>query len=193
MTRSSPQVERRDGEAVRRLPGGRSPTLIEIAERCGFDLSSDLGYNLPEPDVPEGYTPMSYLVQAVLRVCRYEGTALITERVENRLREEFRLIERNGMAGLPAAVPRDRAAGQGDHGRARAGRPGGGARGTTARPGSRLVRRAAGGLSRRHKPRRSPQVGPRFGEVHIRGRGLASGHRPGLSQGHKGRTDREGA
>ena len=30
---------------------------VEIAERCGFDLSSDLGYTLPEPDVPEGYSP----------------------------------------------------------------------------------------------------------------------------------------
>ena len=72
---------------------------IEIAERCGFDLSSDLGYNLPEPDVPEGYTPMSYLV----RLC-YEAAVRrygsITERVESRLQEEFRLIERNGMAGF---------------------------------------------------------------------------------------------
>ena len=72
---------------------------MEIAERCGFDLSSDLGYNLPEPDVPEGYTPMSYLV----RLC-YEAAVRrygsITERVESRLQQEFRLIERNGMAGF---------------------------------------------------------------------------------------------
>ena len=72
---------------------------IEIAERCGFDLSSDLGYTLPEADVPEGYTPMSYLV----RLC-YEAAVRrygsITERVESRLQEEFRLIERNGMAGF---------------------------------------------------------------------------------------------
>ena len=72
---------------------------LEIAERCEFDLSSDLGYTLPEPDVPEGYTPMSYLV----RLC-YEAAVRrygsITERVESRLQEEFRLIERNGMAGF---------------------------------------------------------------------------------------------
>ena len=71
----------------------------EIAERCEFDLSVDLGYNLPEPDVPEGYTPMSYLV----RLC-YEAAVRrygsVTERVESRLQEEFRLIERNGMAGF---------------------------------------------------------------------------------------------
>ena len=72
---------------------------LEIAERCEFDLSSDLGYNLPEPDVPEGYTPMSYLV----RLC-YEAAirryGSVTEQVEERLQEEFRLIERNGMAGF---------------------------------------------------------------------------------------------
>ena len=72
---------------------------LEIAERCEFDLSSDLGYTLPEPDVPEGYTPMSYLV----RLC-YEAAARrygsITGRIESRLQEEFRLIERNGMAGF---------------------------------------------------------------------------------------------
>ena len=72
---------------------------VQIAERCGFDLSSDLGYNLPEPDVPDGYTPMSYLV----RLC-YEAAVRrygsITGRVESRLQEEFRLIERNGMAGF---------------------------------------------------------------------------------------------
>ena len=72
---------------------------LEIAERCEFDLSSDLGYTLPEPDVPEGYTPMSYLV----RLC-YEAAVRrygsVTEQVEERLQEEFRLIERNGMAGF---------------------------------------------------------------------------------------------
>ena len=72
---------------------------VEIAERCEFDMSSDLGYNLPEPDVPEGYTPMSYLV----RLC-YEAAVRrygsVTEQVEERLQQEFRLIERNGMAGF---------------------------------------------------------------------------------------------
>ena len=72
---------------------------LEIAERCGFDLSSDLGYNLPEPDVPEGYSPQTYLE----RLC-YEAAVRrygsVTERVESRLQEEFRLIERNGMAGF---------------------------------------------------------------------------------------------
>ena len=28
-----------------------------VAERCDFDLSTDLGYTLPDPVVPDGYTP----------------------------------------------------------------------------------------------------------------------------------------
>ena len=72
---------------------------LEIAERCEFNLASDLGYTLPEPDVPEGYTPMSYLVRLCYEAAvRRYGT--ITEQVEKRLQEEFRLIERNGMAGF---------------------------------------------------------------------------------------------
>ena len=34
---------------------------LRIAEQCAFDLSSELGYTLPEPAVPEGYTAESYL------------------------------------------------------------------------------------------------------------------------------------
>ena len=34
---------------------------LRIAEQCAFDLSSDLGYTLPGPAVPEGYTAESYL------------------------------------------------------------------------------------------------------------------------------------
>ena len=32
---------------------------LKIANRCTFDLSSDLGYQLPDPDVPTGYTPIT--------------------------------------------------------------------------------------------------------------------------------------
>ena len=30
---------------------------------CEFDLSADLGYTLPDADVPQGYTPDTYLQQ----------------------------------------------------------------------------------------------------------------------------------
>ena len=72
---------------------------LRIAEQCAFDLSADLGYTLPEPGVPEGYTAESYLrrlcSEAALR--RYGS---MSERVEDRLEEEFRLIKRHRLAGF---------------------------------------------------------------------------------------------
>ena len=72
---------------------------LRVAEQCAFDLSTDLGYTLPDPAVPDGYTPESYL----RRLC-YEAAARrygsVTQQVEERLREEFRLIEHLNLAGF---------------------------------------------------------------------------------------------
>ena len=72
---------------------------LRIAEQCAFDLSADLGYTLPEPAVPEGYTAESYLrrlcSEAALR--RYGS---MSKQVEERLGEEFRLIRRHRLAGF---------------------------------------------------------------------------------------------
>ena len=82
----------------RECPEAVSNTLL-VAERCAFDLSRDLGYTLPDPAVPEGYTPESYLK----RLC-YEAAARrygsVPQRVEKRLQEEFQLIERLNLAGF---------------------------------------------------------------------------------------------
>ena len=73
---------------------------LRIAEECRFNLSRDLGYTLPDPAVPRGYTPESYL----RRLCheaaarRYGGS--VPRRVEERLLEEFRLIEGLNPAGF---------------------------------------------------------------------------------------------
>ena len=79
-------------------PEALSNTL-RVAERCEFDLSTDLGYTLPDPAVPDGYAPESYL----RRLC-YEAAARrygsVSQRVEERLHEEFRLIERLNLAGF---------------------------------------------------------------------------------------------
>ncbi len=125
---------------------------LEIAERCEFDLSSDLGYTLPEPDVPEGYTPMSYLV----RLCYEAATrryGSITGRIESRLREEFRLIERNGMAGFLLLYREIALLARESHGRAGTGWPGDRARGASPGQGTRLLGGASGGLPCRHQPR----------------------------------------
>ena len=70
-----------------------------IAERCEFDLSSDLGYRLPESDAPDGYTEDSYLRRLCYEAAtrRYGG---ISDEVERRLEEELSLIERLGLAGF---------------------------------------------------------------------------------------------
>ena len=70
-----------------------------IAGLCQFDLSADLGYTLPDADVPEGYTPDSYLQ----RLCYEAATrryGSVTKKVAERLREEFRLIELHNLAGF---------------------------------------------------------------------------------------------
>ena len=73
---------------------------LRVAERCNFDLSTDLGYALPDPDVPNGHTPVSYLrrlcTEAAVR--RYGGS--VPQQVEERLQEEFRLIEHLKLAGF---------------------------------------------------------------------------------------------
>ena len=72
---------------------------LGIADSCDFNLDTDLGYCLPDADVPEGYTSQSYLerlcFEAALR--RYGE---ISHKVQARLDEEFRLIELHGMAGF---------------------------------------------------------------------------------------------
>ena len=70
-----------------------------IAESCTFNLSTDLGYALPEPDVPMGYTPQRYLKQLCLEAAirRYGA---ITPQLEARLDEEMRLIQRHHLAGF---------------------------------------------------------------------------------------------
>ncbi len=72
---------------------------LRVAEQCSFDLSTDLGYALPDAAVPPGCTPQSYLEQLCREaaVRRYGG---ITPEVEQRLDEEFCLIERLNLAGF---------------------------------------------------------------------------------------------
>ncbi len=80
------------------LPDALSNT-VKIAEQCEFNLASDLGYTLPEPAVPNGYTSDSYL----RRLCSESALrryGKVTPEVEARLDEEFRLIARHKLAGF---------------------------------------------------------------------------------------------
>jgi len=72
---------------------------LRIVDSCDFNLDTDLGYRLPDADVPDGFTSQSFLE----RLC-YEAAVRrygsVSEKVDKRLREEFTLIELHGMAGF---------------------------------------------------------------------------------------------
>lgn len=72
---------------------------VKIAERCRFDLTSDLGYAFPDYCVPDGLSPEGYLEKLCLEaaVRRYGA---VTPEVRTRLDEEFRLIKKHRLAGF---------------------------------------------------------------------------------------------
>ena len=70
-----------------------------IAEQCTFDLSTDLGYTLPDPIVPDGYTPEGYL-QRLCEEAAARRYGTIGPAVRERLEQEFRLIRRHRLAGF---------------------------------------------------------------------------------------------
>ena len=67
---------------------------------AAFDLSQDLGYQFPDYPVPEGHTSQSYLEYLCYRAAerRYGGT--ISQKVRNRLEQEFHLIQKHSLAGF---------------------------------------------------------------------------------------------
>ena len=93
----------KSADAMGRLFEREYPGIIDathrVAEQCDFNLADNINYQLPEPDVPAGYTTDSYLqrlcFEAAMR--RYGG---ISQRVQDRLDEEFTLIKRHGIAGF---------------------------------------------------------------------------------------------
>ena len=72
---------------------------LRVAEQCAFKLSTDLGYSLPEPNVPAGYTTDSYLRRLCSEAAQRRYGA-VSPQVEQRLEEEFRLIRRHRLAGF---------------------------------------------------------------------------------------------
>jgi error-prone DNA polymerase len=71
----------------------------DIAERCTLDLTRDLSYTFPNYRAPPGYSADSYLTELchAAAIRRY-GT--ITPEVQQRLDEEFRLIQKYNLAGF---------------------------------------------------------------------------------------------
>ena len=73
---------------------------LQVAERCHFNLSTDLGYTLPDPAVPQGYTAESYLKRLCYEAAARRYGGFVSQRVEERLQEEFHLIHRLNLAGF---------------------------------------------------------------------------------------------
>ena len=82
----------------RERPDALANTL-RIAERCAFNLSADLGYTLPAPQFPEGYSAESFLRRLCMEAAQRRFGA-VTPQVRERLEEEFRLINKHGLAGF---------------------------------------------------------------------------------------------
>jgi error-prone DNA polymerase len=80
------------------LPEAIDNTLA-IAERCVFDPMHDLTYRFPDYPVPADQTQTSYLDQ-LCRTAAVRRYGAITPRIDARLREEMRRIERHDLTGL---------------------------------------------------------------------------------------------
>ena len=73
---------------------------LRIAERCDFNLETNLGYRFPDyGDLPDGHTAQSYLEQ-VCEAAAARKYGSITPEVRERLDEEFRLVRKHGLAGF---------------------------------------------------------------------------------------------
>jgi error-prone DNA polymerase len=76
---------------------------VRIARRCTFDLTEDLGYQLPSPTSSTGGAPEDELAKICHRrlADRY-SIAPLTDReaAEERLEKELHLIGKNGLAGF---------------------------------------------------------------------------------------------
>ncbi len=71
-----------------------------IARRCTFDLTEDLGYELPAPPIEDGRPP----IEELRRICMERlGRKYVLHEyrvAEERLTQELELIEQNGLAGF---------------------------------------------------------------------------------------------
>ena len=74
---------------------------VRIARRCSFDITDDLGYELPAPSLPDEQAPIEHLTEICQKriQLRYEEPSE-RERAEKRLNQELRLIEQRELAGF---------------------------------------------------------------------------------------------
>ena len=74
---------------------------VLISERCQFDLTKDLEYELPTPALPSKLSAHEYLSEMCFQKLehRYQNTEFLTTAYE-RLTEELRLIDKHDLSGF---------------------------------------------------------------------------------------------
>jgi error-prone DNA polymerase len=73
---------------------------VRVAERCRFELTADLGYQLPTPPVPEGHTPDTRLAELCRLAIERRYDSDQRPAAHQRLDEELALVARHGLAGF---------------------------------------------------------------------------------------------
>ncbi|MEE8519235.1 MAG: DNA polymerase III subunit alpha, partial [Dehalococcoidia bacterium] len=81
------------------LPEAVGNTLV-IAERCSFDLTSDLTYRFPSYPVPEGFDDEMAYLRHLCHEAAKRMYGSLTQQVRERLATEFEIIERRDLAGF---------------------------------------------------------------------------------------------
>ena len=85
-------------DLFRECPEAIKNTLV-VADRCAFDVTKDLAYQFPDYPVPEGFTPQTHL-ESLCYEAAQRRYGSVTEKVDARLKEEFRLIRKHNLAGF---------------------------------------------------------------------------------------------
>jgi error-prone DNA polymerase len=88
-------------EMVERLPHDAALRTREVADRCVFDLTQELGYRYP--DFSDGVDPADVQLRELCEqrfTERYHPTSAIGRAARARLRDELDLIARLGLAGF---------------------------------------------------------------------------------------------
>jgi error-prone DNA polymerase len=88
-------------EAEERLPRDAVARTLEVAERCGFDLTQELGYRYP--DFSDSVDPADVQLREICSrafAVRYADANGLKRRARERLDEELALIARLGLSGF---------------------------------------------------------------------------------------------
>ncbi|HEY3961909.1 MAG TPA: PHP domain-containing protein, partial [Gaiellaceae bacterium] len=94
-------VLRAPQEMLERLPHSAAKRSVEVADRCTFDLTQELGYRYP--DFSDGPDPADTQLRAVCDRAfadRYANANGHKKRAHDRLEEELQLITRLGLSGF---------------------------------------------------------------------------------------------